>query len=98
MRLIDVRTSDGSRYFACLPKSVDWGILRDHLARLEGVEIVALNNHWEPKARLDFNYRGHSFSTHNGGDEFCFFVRDPQCPDLDLYRLASHCEKLLENA
>jgi len=95
MRLIDVRSSDGSRHFARLPKTAPWDALREHVARLSGVETVSLVVPGPIGPWLDFTFRGHFFRVHNGGQEFHFFVRDPRCSDVSLYQVASHCEKLL---
>jgi hypothetical protein len=46
-------------------------------------------------AGIDFDYRGFRYFVRSNGREFCFFVGDPQCPDLGLYELAAHCERLL---
>jgi hypothetical protein len=50
------------------------------------------------EAWIDFTHRGHRFLVSEQGGKFCFLVRDPQCPDLILYQVATHCEKLLASA
>ena len=95
MRLIDVRTSDGSRHFTCLPKTCDWKQLRDHVVQLEGLEIVNLVIDRRSDPWFDFTFRGHRFLVRNGGPDYHFFVRDPQCSDMDLFQVAMHCERLL---
>jgi hypothetical protein len=95
MRLIDVRTSDGSRHFACLPKTCDWKKLRDHIGQLQGLEFVNLVVGRPEDPWCDFTFRGPRFLIRNGGPYYHFFVGDPQCSDLLLFQVALHCERLL---
>ena len=95
MKLIDVRTSDGSRQFVCLPNSATRQALREHVALLPGLEVVNFVAEGRAEAWLAFTYFGHRFAVRNGGGEFCFFVSDPRCSDLILYQVAAHCEQLL---
>jgi len=97
-RLIDHRTEDGSRHFTSLPKSGTWEALCEHLLLLSGTEIANFVVTGETEAWIDFTYQGHRFSVNHREGKFCFCVRDPQCPDLTLYQVASHCEKLLGSA
>jgi hypothetical protein len=95
MRLIDRRTEDGSRHFASLPKSRGWQDLCEHVLLLPGAQIANFVAPGVAKAWMDFTYQGHRFWVNELEGEFCLFVRDPHCPDLSLYQVASHCEKLL---
>ncbi len=97
MRLFDVRTTDGSRQFARLPKAAPWGVLRQHLARLPGVQIAGLVVERAPAPWMDFTYRGYRFTLRDAGPELWLSVADPQCSDLILYALAAHCEQLPGN-
>ena len=95
MKLIDVRTSDGSRLFGCFPKTATWQRLRDHVAGLPGAEIVNFVAAGVGPAWFDFIFGSHRFVVRNGGDCFCFFVAEPCCSDVSLYQVASYCEGLL---
>ena len=96
MKLIDIRTADGSRHFVGLPKRVPWQALRDHLSELHGSQVVHFVTGGPSEAWLDFSYRGHRFAVRNGGAEYHFFVSDPLCSDMDLYQVACHFQGLLE--
>ncbi len=50
------------------------------------------------KAWLDFRFRRHRFLIHARDGLFRLFVRDPQCPDLILYQVGCHFERLLGEA
>jgi hypothetical protein len=95
MRLIDLRTADGSRQFARLPKAAAWDTLREHFARLPGLEIINFVVERVPTPWLDFIYRGHRFTVRDAGEEVWLMVADPQCSDVLLYETAAHCEQLL---
>ncbi len=95
MQLIDRRTEDGSRHFVSLPKASTWQALCEHILLLPGAEITNFVAAGAAAAWIDFTYQDHRFSVSLQGGDFCFVVRDPQCPDLILYQVASHCEKLL---
>lgn len=95
MKLIDRRTDDGSRRFARLPKGATWEALRDHVAKLAGSEIEDLVVPRIEEPWLRFTYQGHRFLVRNHDGGFHFFVSDPLCSDMHLYRVASHCERLL---
>jgi hypothetical protein len=95
MRLIDRRTEDGSRHFASLPKTCTWQALCERILLLPGAQIADFGAVNEAGTWIDFTYRGYRFSVSHRNGEFCFFVREPQCPDLSLYRVASHCQDLL---
>ena len=94
-RLIDHRTEDGSRHFTSLPKSCTWEALCEHILLLSGAEIANFVATGAKEEWIDFTYRGHRFSVSHESGKLRFLVRDPQCPDLTLYQVASHCEKLL---
>jgi hypothetical protein len=98
MQLIDRRTDDGSRHFAVLPKTCTWQALCEHLLLLQGAEIANFVAAGVAEAWIDFTYQGHRFWVNEQGGKFSFLVRDPQCPDLILYQVASHCEALVGSA
>jgi hypothetical protein len=98
MQLIDRRTDDGSRHFASLPKTCTWQAFCEHVLLLPGAQIANFVAAGVAEAWIDFTCQDHQFSVSEQGGKFCFFVRDPQCPDLTLYQVASHCEKLLASA
>ena len=95
MELIDFRTTDGSRHFARLPNGATWDALGEHISLLFGAEIVNLVAGRREKAWMDFAYRGHRFSVSRHDGLLHFFVCDPLCPDVILFQVAAHCEKLL---
>jgi hypothetical protein len=95
MKLIDVRTADGSRHFACLRRTATWQAVGGHLALLPGAEVLNFIVHGVAEAWLDFAYHQHRFSIRQHGEECWFSVRDPQCSDLRLYQVAAHFEALL---
>lgn len=98
MQLIDRRTEDGSRHFASLPQTSTWHALGDHLLLLPGTRIANFVADDVKEAWIDFTYLDHRFRVNEREGEFCFCVSDPQCPDLILYQVASHCERLLGSA
>lgn len=95
MRLIDLRTDDGSRHFLSLPKQVEWQAVCNHIAELQGVTSADVKKPEVGDAHLEFAYRHHDFRVTGDDHHFHFFVRDPQCSDVCLYHIASHCETLL---
>jgi len=95
MKLIDLRTDDGSRHFTRLPKAASVEDLRVHLAAMEGVEIGESASNGTAQPHLEFSYRDHQFRIRFDRDHFDFFVHDPQCSDVHLYRVVLHCQKLL---
>jgi hypothetical protein len=96
MKLIDFRTADGSRHFACLPKKASWEALQEHIAQLPGLLVEQFSPGKSAGPCLSFSFRGHRFVVHDGGHEYHFFVRDPRCSDLSLYQLAYQCEQILD--
>ena len=95
MRLIDKRTRDGSRYFARLPRAAAWADLRDHALLLPNAEIVNFVDLGSARPWLDFYFRRHRFLIHARNGPLSLSVRDPQCPDLILYEVGHHFERLL---
>jgi hypothetical protein len=95
MKLIDERTPDGSRHFARLPQITAINAVRDHALLLENAKVVNYVDETVAKPWFDFTYRGHRFLIHGGDDHFLLFVRDPQCPDLTLFEVGHHFERLL---
>ena len=95
MRLIDKRTRDGSRHFARLPQPAAGAVLRDHVLLLPNVEIVNFVDLGHARTWLDFRFRRHRFLIRAHGRLLRLSVRDPQCPDLTLYQVGHHFERLL---
>lgn len=95
MRLIDRRSEDGSRHFASLPKSCTWHALRNQILLLPGSQVLNFVVEGAAEAWMEFAYRDQRFRVSDGNGKYCFSVCDPQCPDLRLYQVASHCENLL---
>jgi hypothetical protein len=98
MKLIDERTPDGSRHFAQLPKTAPWEAVRDHVLLLGNARVVNFVSDGRAQPWLDFTFRGHRFLIHCHENQFCLFVRDPQCSDLVLYEVGLHFEGLLGEA
>lgn len=93
MRLIDRRTDDGSRHFASLPKTEDLGVLRDRLAQCPDVRIIESAHEEIARPWIDFFYQGHRFSIRQRGEEAWFFVNNPQCSDIMLYKIVAYCRE-----
>jgi hypothetical protein len=98
MRLIDERTGDGSRHFASLPQTATWGTVCDYVLLLPGAEMVNFVADGPAKAWLDFRFRRHRFLINARHGFFRLYVCDPQCPDLILYQVGYHLERLLVEA
>lgn len=96
MRLIDYRTSDGSRHFLRLPATAPWAALRDHVDKLPEVRVNHFSTDELAMFRLDFTFRRHRFVVNAQGGEYCFFVRDSRCSDVALFQLATYCAELLK--
>jgi len=94
MQLIDRRTEDGSRHFASLPKTCTWQALCEHVLLLPGAQIANFVASGVAEAWIEFTHQGHRFLVSEQGGQFRFLVRDPQCPDLILYQVATYCEGL----
>jgi hypothetical protein len=94
MRLIDLRTDDGSRQFACLPQNAPWDAVRDHALRLPDAQIVSFASEEIGLPWLDFSFRGHRFLVHGRHGQLHFFVRQPHCSDLILFQVAQHFTEL----
>ena len=95
MRLIDIRTKDGSREFVRLPGCAGRRALRDIIQCLDGTEVVNFSEECCDEAWLKFTYCGHEFSARDHGAEVLLVVRDPQCSDVALFQIAWRCELLL---
>ena len=98
MKLIDTRTQDGSRHFATLPQVVTWGVVCDHILLLPDARMINFVADWPARAWLDFQFRGHRFAINARDGLFQLFVCDPQCPDLVLFQVGSHFERLINEA
>ena len=72
-----------------------WQALCEHILLLPGSRIANFVTAGVTEAWIDFTYREHRFSVHHRDGDYCFHVHDPQCPDLSLYHVAAHCERLL---
>jgi hypothetical protein len=95
MRLLDERTADGSRHFAQFSRAVAWNRIRDHAMLLGGAKIVNSIDGEIAAPWLDFLFRGHRFLIRGHGDQLRLSVYDPQCPDLLLFEVGVHFERLL---
>ena len=95
MKLIDERTSDGSRHFSRLPRAVAWEAVRDHALLLPGAEMVNFVENELAEAWLDFSFRGRRFLIRSRDEHIHLFVDDPQRSDLILYQVGRHFERLL---
>ena len=93
MRLIDERTTDGSRRFLLLTREADWSRLCEHVSSLNGARIVALGGD-RPEKRLDFAYLGNRFFVRGRNGRLHLSVEDPLCSDLILYHVGLHFERL----
>jgi hypothetical protein len=98
MKLLDERTRDGSRHFASLSQAVTWGALCDHVLHLPDAEMINFIAEGPAQAWLDFHFRRHRFVIRARDGWFRLYVRDPQCPDLILYQVGCHFERLVEEA
>jgi hypothetical protein len=94
MKLIDERTPDGSRYFAKLPTTGPWELVRNHVLLLRSAEVVNYVGNELARPWLDFTFRGHRFLIRSHESQIRLFVRDPQCSDLILYEIGVHFERL----
>lgn len=95
MKLIDERAPDGSRNFARLPRVAPINALRDHALLLENANVVNYVEKSVAKPWFDFTFRGNRFLVHCDKSQFQLSVRDPQCPDLTLFEVGHHFERLL---
>lgn len=89
---------DGSRHFSSLPETVDWDLLRDHVATLPGAEVTGFITDHVFEAWIDFTYQGYSFSINNQFGDYWFFVEDVHCPDKILLAVVTHCEQVTGEA
>lgn len=94
MRLIDERTQDGSRHFACFPQETTWDEVCSHAALLPDAEIVNSVSGDHAPAWLDFRFREHRFLIKTRDGQLHLLVYDPQCCDLILYEVGRHFERL----
>jgi hypothetical protein len=98
MRLLDERTLDGSRHFACLPRTVAWEAVCNHVRRLPGAKPINVIVGGPAPAWLDFEFRTHRFLIDARNGSFRLIVQDPQCCDLVLYEVGCHFERLLSDS
>ena len=97
MKLIDVRTADGSRHFLRMPKAFSAQAIAEHLTGLEGARLLCFFAGGVTEAYVDFTYQGYRFQIRNGGQEYLFFVDDPSCSDVLLLGVAYHFHQLLSD-
>lgn len=90
---LDRRMEDGSRLFAITQERISWAELRQHLEKMEGLEILRFVTDGVVVGWLDFRYFGHEFSVNNPMGEFWFFVQDPACASFILGELMTHLRK-----
>jgi hypothetical protein len=98
MRLIDERTRDGSRHFARFPQAAAWATIGEHALLLPEAEMLNFVGDGQAPAWFDFRFRRHRFLIRARDGLFRLYVRDPQCPDLILYQVGYHFERLLGEA
>jgi hypothetical protein len=96
MKLIDVRTGDGSRLCCCLPQTAAWTVVRDHALRLPEVQVLNFVGDGFANARLEFAFRGHCFLIFGRDGQLHVLVREPHCSDLIVYQVARHFNELAE--
>lgn len=93
--LIDQRMHDGSRHFVFFPETQPCSRLLLHVVGLLGASptayVPSMLESW-----IDFRYQGHKFSINSQMGDYWFFVRDPNCPEDILLKVANHFEKLLK--
>jgi hypothetical protein len=97
MKIIDERMADGSRHFACLPQNVVLSRVRDRALLLNNARVINYVEKAVAEPWFDFMFRGHRFLVRRDKDELKLYVRDPQCPDLTLFEVGHHLERLSEN-
>jgi len=97
-KLLNIIMNDGSRHFGDLPESIDWHQLRDHIDRLDGVQITDFITDNVTQVWIDFVYRGQQFSVNNQFGEYWFFVDNPRCKEKILEAVLGHCELVLVSA
>lgn len=91
--------NDGSRNFILLPVGSTPPIrLLPRVFTLLGayptLYVPSFSESW-----IDFRYKKHKFSINNQYGDFWFFVKDPNCPEEILIKVAKHFAGLLgENA
>jgi hypothetical protein len=96
MKLIDIRTRDGSRHFLSLPQLAAWIVLRRHALQLPQLKILNFMEGDDLQARLEFSFLGHRFLIQHIDRQHHFFVNDPDCSDLIVYQVARHFSQLIE--
>jgi len=62
-----------------------------------GAQLLNFVSEGIARAWLDFCFRQHRFLINTRDGRFHLFVHDPQCPDLILFQVGSHFERLLES-
>ena len=97
-KLINIIMNDGSSHFGDLPESIDWHQLRDHIERLDGVQVTDFITDNVTEVWIDFAYRGQRFSVNNQFGEYWFFVDNPRCSEEILEAVLGHCELVLVSA
>jgi hypothetical protein len=99
MKLIDIRTHNGSRHYLCLPKDTDWNALYELAIQLPDAKIVQFTGEESTQPQLIFSFRGHHFLIRSQSNQLQFLVRDPNCSDLIVYQVARHfCEMLTQKS
>ena len=95
MKLLDERRPDGSRHFARLPRILAWGDVLAHATLLGGAKLLNATDGKMAVPWFDFLFRGHRFLVLGHEDQLHLSVSDPQCPDLLLFEVGVHFERLL---
>ena len=102
MRLFDIRTANGSRQFARLPRRLGRTAVRDTVGQLPrtfpelgDVKIIGFSDGATLGPWLHFTFAGHEFWAVDSQEHILLIVRDPLCPDTRLFQLGWHCEQHL---
>ncbi len=94
-KLINHKTNDNARRFLELPENVYSERLFLHTLYSWGAQpkefIYTVLESW-----IMFHYQNYEFSINNQYGEYWFFVRDPECPEEILEKVAIHFATLLK--
>jgi hypothetical protein len=95
IKLLDIRSKDGSRQFFDLQKSISWDDLIIHLKKLDQLEIKEFLPSPDLGSWLDFSFKKFEFSVNEQIGMYWFFVENSSCPDEVLYQLAEHLSAII---
>ena len=92
MRLLD-SGDDGSRHFIDMPHVADWTVIGRQVLQWNGAKIINSVALVLQRGSISPSAGTASLSKATAMP-LRFFVADPQCPDLILYEVAQHFERL----